>query len=83
LPSERYRLEWSGEYENLQRARLRLWIVVPVALALIFALLYLTYNRLGDVVLIFSGVPLAWVGGVLALWLRGLPFSISAAVGFV
>jgi cobalt-zinc-cadmium resistance protein CzcA len=83
LPSGRYRLEWGGEYENLQRARLRLWIVVPVALALIFALLYLTYNRLGDVVLIFSGVPLAWVGGILALWLRGLPFSISAAVGFV
>jgi cobalt-zinc-cadmium resistance protein CzcA len=83
LPSERYRLEWGGEYENLQRARLRLWIVFPVALALIFALLYLTYNRLGDVLLILSGVPFAWVGGILALWLRGLPFSISAAVGFV
>jgi cobalt-zinc-cadmium resistance protein CzcA len=83
LPSGRYRLEWGGEFENLQRARLRLWIVVPVALALIFALLYLTYNKLGDVMLIFSGVPFAWVGGILALWLRGLPFSISAGVGFV
>jgi cobalt-zinc-cadmium resistance protein CzcA len=83
LPSGRYRLEWGGEFENLQRARLRLWIVVPVALALIFALLYLTYNKLGDVALIFSGVPFAWVGGILALWLRGLPFSISAGVGFV
>jgi cobalt-zinc-cadmium resistance protein CzcA len=83
LPKGRYRLEWGGQFENLQRAQLRLEIVVPLALALIFTLLYLTYNRLIDVVLIFSGVPFACVGGVLALWLRGLPFSISAGVGFI
>jgi cobalt-zinc-cadmium resistance protein CzcA len=83
LPPGRYRLEWGGEFENLQRARLRLIIVVPIALALIFALLYLTYRRFGDVLLVYSGVPFASVGGILALWLRGLPFSISAGVGFV
>jgi cobalt-zinc-cadmium resistance protein CzcA len=83
LPPGRYRVEWGGEFENLERATRRLMIVVPVALGLIFVLLYLTYNRLADVFLVFSGVPLACVGGVLALWLRGLPFSISAAVGFI
>jgi len=83
LPEGRYRLEWGGQFENLRRAQLRLEIVVPVALALIFVLLYVTYNQLSDVLLIFSGVPFAWVGGVLALWLRSLPFSIPAAVGFI
>ena len=58
-------------------------MLVPIALALIFGLLYLTYQRLADVLLVFSGVPFALVGGVLALWVRGLPFSISAGVGFV
>ena len=63
---------------------LRLTIVVPVALVLIFGLLYFTYNRLGDVFLVFAAVPFACVGGVLALWLREpMPFSISAGVGFV
>jgi cobalt-zinc-cadmium resistance protein CzcA len=66
----------------LQRAERRLEIVVPVALALIFSLLYLTYNRLSDVPLVFVAVPFACVGGVLALWGCGLPFSISAGVGF-
>src|SRR5262249_54470195 len=66
---------------NLRRAELRLWVVVPIALALIFALLYLTYHRLSDVLLIFSGVPFACVGGVLALWWRGLPFLRSAGGG--
>jgi cobalt-zinc-cadmium resistance protein CzcA len=83
LPPGRYRLEWGGQYENLKRGQFRLVIVVPIALALIFALLYLTYHRFGDVLLVFSGVPFAMVGGVLALWLRGLPFSISAGVGFI
>jgi cobalt-zinc-cadmium resistance protein CzcA len=83
LPKGRYRIEWGGDFENLSRARLRLTIVVPVALALIFTLLYVTYGRLMDVVLVFTAVPFASVGGVLALWLRGLPFSISAGVGFV
>jgi cobalt-zinc-cadmium resistance protein CzcA len=82
-PPGRYHLEWGGQFENFERARLRLTVVVPVALALIFVLLYLTYHRLLDVVLVFSAVPFAGVGGVLALWLRGLPFSISAGVGFI
>ncbi len=83
LPRGRYRLEWAGEFENMERAKKRLMIVVPLALGLIFALLYVTYNRLADVLLVFTAVPFASVGGVLALWLRGLPFSISAGVGFI
>ncbi|MHB1423083.1 MAG: efflux RND transporter permease subunit [Gemmataceae bacterium] len=83
LPRGRYRLEWAGQFENLQRAKKRLTIVVPLALGLIFALLYITYNRLADVLLVFTAVPFASVGGVLALWARGLPFSISAGVGFI
>jgi cobalt-zinc-cadmium resistance protein CzcA len=83
LPAGRYRLEWGGQFENLDRASRRLEIVVPIALLLIFMLLYLTYQRLGEVFLVFSGVPFACVGGVLALWLRDLPFSISAGVGFI
>ena len=58
-------------------------IVVPVALVLIFALLYLTYHNVVDAVRVFTGVPFAWVGGIFALWLRDMPFSISAGVGFI
>jgi cobalt-zinc-cadmium resistance protein CzcA len=83
LPKGRYRITWGGQFENLERARKRLMIVVPLALLLIFTLLYVTYNRLADVVLVFSGVLFAGVGGVLALWVRDLPFSISAGVGFI
>jgi cobalt-zinc-cadmium resistance protein CzcA len=83
LPTGRYRLEWGGRYETLLAAEQRLRIVVPAALALIFILLYLTYQRLTDVLLVCSGIPLAWVGGILALWWRDMPFSISAAVGFI
>ena len=82
-PGGRYHLEWGGQFENLEQARARLAVVAPVALALIFVLLYMTYRRLGDVLLVFAAVPFALVGGVLALWGRGLPFSISAAVGFI
>lgn len=78
-----YYLRFGGQFENLERARNRLLIVVPLALALIFGLLYLTYRRVLDSLRIFAGVPFALVGGVLALHLRGLPFSISAAVGFI
>jgi cobalt-zinc-cadmium resistance protein CzcA len=78
-----YFVRLGGQFENLERAQRRLMIVVPVALALIFALLYLTYRRVLDSLRIFAGVPFAMVGGVLALALRDLPFSISAAVGFV
>jgi cobalt-zinc-cadmium resistance protein CzcA len=83
LPKGRYRITWGGEFENLERASRRLWIVVPIALILIFALLHITYNRLTDVILVFTAVPFASVGGLLALWGRDLPFSISAAVGFI
>ncbi|QQR47938.1 efflux RND transporter permease subunit [Myxococcus xanthus] len=78
-----YYVRYGGQFEHLERAQTRLLIVVPVALALIFLLLYLTYQRVLDAVRIFAGVPFALVGGVLALLLRGLPFSISAAVGFI
>jgi cobalt-zinc-cadmium resistance protein CzcA len=78
-----YYVRFGGQFENLERARTRLLVVVPIALALIFLLLYVTYRRTIDALRIFAGVPLALVGGVLALLLRGLPFSISAAVGFV
>ncbi len=94
-PQGRYHVEWGGQYENLQRARTRLMIVVPVAFALIFMLLYLTYRNVSpgipfawvdglfDSFRVFTGIPFAWVGGIFALWLRGMPFSISAAIGFI
>lgn len=78
-----YYLRYGGQFEHLERARTRLLIVVPLALGLIFALLYLTYHRLLDAARVFTGVPFAALGGVIALWARGMPFSISAAVGFV
>lgn len=83
LPPGRYRVEWGGQFENLLRARQRLMIVVPVVLGLIFALLYATYNRFLDAIRVFTGVPFAAVGGVAALWIRDMPFSISAGVGFI
>jgi heavy metal efflux system protein len=83
LPAGRYRIEYGGQFENLQRARTRLLIVVPVALALIFALLYFTYRNVTDALRVFTGIPFAWVGGIFALWLRDMPFSISAGVGFI
>ncbi len=78
-----YRIEWGGQFENLQSARTRLLIVVPLALALIFLLLFMTFGSLRQAAMIFTGVPLAVTGGILALLLRGLPFSISAGVGFI
>lgn len=83
LPSGRYRVEYGGQFENLQRAQNRLFIVVPVALTLIFVLLYLTYHNVIDTLRVFTGIPFAWVGGIFALWLRDMPFSISAGVGFI
>lgn len=83
MPSPRYHVEWGGQYEHLIRASNRLMIVVPLALALIFGLLYATYHNVVDALRVFTGVPFAWVGGLIALWLRDMPFSISAAVGFI
>ena len=78
-----YYVRYGGQFEQLERARTRLLIVVPLALLLILALLYATFRRSSDVLRVFLAVPFAVVGGVLALVLRGLPFSISAAVGFI
>jgi cobalt-zinc-cadmium resistance protein CzcA len=78
-----YFIRLGGQFEHLERARVRLAIVVPIALLLIFGLLYWTYNSARDAILIFSGVPLAALGGVISLALRGMPFSISAGVGFI
>ena len=78
-----YWVEYGGTFEQLESASQRLAIVVPLALLLIFALLYAAFGSARDALLVFSGVPLALTGGVLSLWLRGMPFSISAAVGFI
>jgi cobalt-zinc-cadmium resistance protein CzcA len=76
-------VRYGGQFEHYERARDRLLWVVPLALGLVALLLYATYGRLLDAVRVFTGVPFAAVGGVAALWLRGLPLSVSAAVGFV
>jgi cobalt-zinc-cadmium resistance protein CzcA len=78
-----YWLVWGGQFENLVSARQRLLIVVPVCLGLIFLLLYTALNSVRHSLLVFTGVPLALTGGILALWIRDMPFSISAAVGFI
>jgi cobalt-zinc-cadmium resistance protein CzcA len=78
-----YYVTYGGQFENLIDAQKRLQVAVPVALALIFLLLFLTFHSMRQALLIFSAIPLAAIGGVLALWLRGMPFSISAAVGFI
>ena len=83
LPPGRYFYEFGGQFEHLQRARTRLMIVVPLAAILIFTLLYLTYHNFVDALRVFTGVPFGWVGGIFALWIRGMPFSISAAIGFI
>lgn len=83
LPSASYRLVWGGQFENLQRASGRLRLVVPMAMILIVGVLYLTFHNVFDSLLVFTSVPFACIGGVLALVLREMPFSISAAVGFI
>jgi cobalt-zinc-cadmium resistance protein CzcA len=80
---EGYSIEFGGQFKNLQKARARLAIVVPVALGLIFILVFVSLGSLRQTLLVYTGIPLAVTGGVFALWLRGLPFSISAGVGFI
>jgi cobalt-zinc-cadmium resistance protein CzcA len=80
---EGYTIEWGGQFENMERANRRLMFVVPMALALIFVLLFFSLKTLREVLIVASGIPLGLVGGVLALWLRGLPFTVSSAIGFV
>jgi cobalt-zinc-cadmium resistance protein CzcA len=76
-------LDWGGQFENLVAARRRLMVVVPVCFFLIFMLLFTALDSVKHALLVFTGVPLALTGGIVALWLRDMPFSISAAVGFI
>ena len=78
-----YWTAWGGQFEQLLSARQRLQFVVPMALLLIFGLLFATFGTAKDSLLVFTGVPLALTGGVFTLWIAGIPFSISAAVGFI
>lgn len=78
-----YRIEWGGDFENLQSASRRLAIITPIVMLIIFLLLYTSLKSVRLAALIFLAVPMAASGGVLALWLRGMPFSISAGVGFI
>lgn len=78
-----YYVQYGGQFENLQNATKRLIIAVPIALVLIFILLYFAFHSIREALLIYSAIPLAAIGGVLALYFRGMPFSISAGVGFI
>ncbi|MES1982074.1 MAG: CusA/CzcA family heavy metal efflux RND transporter [Pseudomonadota bacterium] len=78
-----YWTSWGGTFENLQSATQRLQIIVPVSLLLVFVLLFAMFGNVKDGLLVFTGVPFALTGGILALWLRDIPMSISAAVGFI
>ncbi len=82
LPSG-YWISWGGTFEHLISATQRLWVVVPAALLLIFMMLFAAFGSVQQALIIFTGVPLAWTGGIVSLWLRGIPLSISAAVGFI
>ena len=78
-----YWTRWGGTFENMQSAQKRLQIVVPVALLLVFALLFAMFGNVRDGLIVFTGIPFALTGGILALWLRDIPLSISAAIGFI
>ena len=78
-----YVLRWGGQFENLTAATQRLAVAVPLALGLIFVILYMAFQEMKPALLIYLNVPFAAVGGVLLLWARGMPFSISAAIGFI
>ncbi|MBO3099067.1 CusA/CzcA family heavy metal efflux RND transporter [Gelidibacter pelagius] len=78
-----YSITYGGQFENLESAKARLMVAVPVALVLIFILLYFAFHSVSDALLIYSAIPLSAVGGILFLWIRDLPFSISAGVGFI
>ena len=78
-----YYIKYGGQFENLESAKTRLLIAVPIALFLIFILLYFAFGSIKEALMVYSAIPLSAVGGILFLWLRGLPFSISAGVGFI
>ncbi|MFN3531142.1 MAG: efflux RND transporter permease subunit [Candidatus Brocadia sp.] len=78
-----YWITWGGQFEQMMSAKKRLQIVTPIALLLIFFLLFTTFGTVKDALLVFTGVPFALTGGIVSLWLRGIPLSISAGVGFI
>jgi heavy metal efflux system protein len=78
-----YTIEFGGQFKNLQEARARLMVIVPISLVVIFVLIFMAFGSLRQAVLVYTGIPLAVTGGVFALWLRGMPFSISAGIGFI
>jgi cobalt-zinc-cadmium resistance protein CzcA len=78
-----YHIEWGGQFENMERANRKLAFVVPLALSLILVLLYFSLRSLRDVLIVATGIPLGAVGGVAALWLRDMPFTVSAGIGFI
>jgi len=78
-----YRVEWGGQFENLERARNRLMVILPVTIALIFALLFFAFGSTTYAGIVLMNVPFSLVGGVVALWVRGINLSVSAAVGFI
>ncbi len=78
-----YWIAWGGQFEHMISAAQRLWIVVPIALLLIFFMLFAAFGNVKDSLLVFTGIPLALTGGLFSLWMRGIPLSISAAIGFI
>ncbi|MFZ2656671.1 MAG: CusA/CzcA family heavy metal efflux RND transporter [Victivallales bacterium] len=80
---ENYIVEWGGQFENMERANSRLLLVVPMALGLILILLFFSLGSMRDVLIVSTGIPLGAIGGIFALWLRGMPFTVSAGIGFV
>jgi cobalt-zinc-cadmium resistance protein CzcA len=78
-----YYIEYGGQFENQQRATRRLMLIVPIVIALIFVLLFITFNSVGQALLVVGNIPFALVGGIAALWLRGMNLNLSASVGFI
>ena len=78
-----YSISYGGQFENLQRAKSRLKVAVPIAMGLIFLMLFFAFGSVSEALMIYSAIPLAAVGGILSLWTRGMPFSISAGIGFI
>ena len=84
VPLEKnYSLDWGGQFKNLEKARTRLLLIVPITLLLIFIILFLEFKSLSQTLVVYSSIPLAITGGILFLFLRGIPFSISAGIGFI
>ncbi len=80
---EDYQIEWAGQFKNLQRARMRMLILIPITILLIFLILYQNIRKIRQTLLILLAIPLAGIGGILLLWLRDIPFSVSASIGFI